>query len=91
MFHHDIEARLLSRLLSNLTFLPRLFSLSIDKEYNLQVEESSKIYQLVSALPKLKYIEFCDRYYQLVLINNSVTLNTFIQVILVVSECGRRM
>ncbi|CAF4723739.1 unnamed protein product [Rotaria sp. Silwood2] len=51
----EIEPTILIEFLSNLTCLPRLFSLTIDMLYN--STELSDIYQLIFALPKLKYLK----------------------------------
>jgi hypothetical protein len=50
-----IEPIILIELLSNLTCLSRLFSLTIDMLYN--SNELSDIYELIFALPKLKYFK----------------------------------
>jgi hypothetical protein len=55
---HQIEADILARLLTHLTCLPRLFSLNINTQWVLDLETLSDIYQLIFALPKLKFIEF---------------------------------
>ncbi|CAF4459519.1 unnamed protein product [Rotaria sp. Silwood2] len=51
----EIEPTIFIEFLSNLTCLPRLFSLTIDMLYN--STELSDIYQLIFALPKLKYLK----------------------------------
>ncbi|CAF5061595.1 unnamed protein product [Rotaria sp. Silwood1] len=52
----EIESTILIQLLSKLTYLSRLFSLTIDMLYDsIQLTD---IYQLIFALPKLKYLKF---------------------------------
>ncbi|CAF5018528.1 unnamed protein product [Rotaria sp. Silwood1] len=50
-----IKLTTLSSLLSNLTYLPRLFSLTIDAWRTLK--DLSDVYRLIFTLPKLKYIK----------------------------------
>ncbi|CAF4288003.1 unnamed protein product, partial [Adineta steineri] len=54
----NVAATILTSILSNLTCLPRLFSLKIDT--NWASSNLSKFYRLIFMLPKLKYVKYSD-------------------------------